>query len=196
MLIYDFSGRGTHPLYEYLYHCLKADILNGRIPAGTKLPSKRELAADNQISVRTVMNAYDQLLTEGYITSEEKRGYFAAKLETAPERSSISACSVSAPERTADRNFASEDPEPLYKEDTWYADFTSNNTIYEKFPFLPLAQDHAGGFERIRPGAGTAGSFSRCAGTAKGYCGLSVPLPRHECFTGMHCHRCQYRISL
>lgn len=81
MLIYDFSGRGTHPLYEYLYHCLKADILNGRIPAGTKLPSKRELAADNQISVRTVMNAYDQLLTEGYITSEEKRGYFAAKLE-------------------------------------------------------------------------------------------------------------------
>ena len=135
MLIYDFSGRGTHPLYEYLYHCLKADILNGRIPAGTKLPSKRELAADNQISVRTVMNAYDQLLTEGYITSEEKRGYFAAKLETAPERSSISACSVSAPERTADRNFASEDPEPLYKEDTWYADFTSNNTIYEKFPF-------------------------------------------------------------
>ena len=108
MLIYDFSGRGTHPLYEYLYHCLKADILNGRIPAGTKLPSKRELAADNQISVRTVINAYDQLLTEGYITSEEKRGYFAAKLETAPERSSISACSVSAPERTADRNFASE----------------------------------------------------------------------------------------
>ena len=84
MLIYDFSGRGTHPLYEYLYHCLKADILNGRIPAGTKLPSKRELAADNQISVRTVINAYDQLLTEGYITSEEKRGYFAAKLETGP----------------------------------------------------------------------------------------------------------------
>ena len=92
MLIYDFSGRGTHPLYEYLYHCLKADILNGRIPAGTKLPSKRELAADNQISVRTVINAYDQLLTEGSITSEEKRGYFAAQLETAPERSSISAC--------------------------------------------------------------------------------------------------------
>ena len=38
MLIYDFSGRGTHPLYEYLYHCLKADILNwANIPAGTKL---------------------------------------------------------------------------------------------------------------------------------------------------------------
>ena len=121
---------------ETLYHYFLLFAPNFRnLSVNTKLPSKRELAADNQISVRTVMNAYDQLLTEGYITSEEKRGYFAAKLETAPERSSISACSVSAPERTADRNFASEDPEPLYKEDTWYADFTSNNTIYEKFPF-------------------------------------------------------------
>lgn len=35
------------------------------LSVNTKLPSKRELAADNQISVRTVMNAYDQLLTEG-----------------------------------------------------------------------------------------------------------------------------------
>lgn len=125
MLIYDFPDGEHTPSTNIFTHCLKADILNGRIPAGTKLPSKRELAADNQISVRTVMNAYDQLLTEGYITSEEKRGYFAAKLETAPERSSISACSVSRRSGPADRNFASEDPEPLYKEDTWYADFTS-----------------------------------------------------------------------
>ena len=30
MLIYDFSRRVGHPLYEYLYHCLKEDILSGR----------------------------------------------------------------------------------------------------------------------------------------------------------------------
>ena len=153
MLIYDFSKRGTHPLYEYLYHCLKEDILSGRIPAGTKLPSKRELAADNQISVRTVMNAYDQLLTEGYITSEEKRGYFAAKLETTPGLAPYQAAqgTVHAPygsssspaafhDGTAGSGSAraasrSSEEEPLYKEDTWFADFTSNNTIYEKFPF-------------------------------------------------------------
>lgn len=133
MLIYDFSNRGTHPLYEYLYHCLKEDILSGRIPAGTKLPSKRELAADNQISVRTVMNAYDQLLTEGYITSEEKRGYFAAKLETAPERAPFPAASV--PAQPSASKLTADDSTPLYREDTWYADFTSNNTIYEKFSF-------------------------------------------------------------
>ena len=133
MLIYDFSKRGAHPLYEYLYHCLKEDILSGRITAGTKLPSKRELASDNQISVRTVMNAYDQLLTEGYITSEKKRGCFAAELETTPEQTSFSMHSSFAqvPEEERDP----EDSEPLYKEDNWYADFTSNNTIYEKFPF-------------------------------------------------------------
>ena len=129
MLIYDFSKRGTRPLYEFLYHCLKEDILTGRIPSGTKLPSKRELASDNQISVRTVMNAYDQLLTEGYITSEEKRGYFAAKLTAEPDRAAFSPYSSPAQAENA------EEMEPLYKEDSWYADFTSNNTIYEKFPF-------------------------------------------------------------
>lgn len=133
MLIYDFSKRKNHSLYEYLYHCLKEDILSGRIPAGTKLPSKRELAADNQISVRTVMNAYDQLLTEGYITSEEKRGYFAASLETVPEQLLMSVKRKHAKEE--EPGHYAEDYEPLYKEDTWYADFTSNNTIYEKFPF-------------------------------------------------------------
>lgn len=52
----------------------------GRLAQGSKLPSKRALAKDNQISVRTVMNAYEQLLAEGFIVSEEKRGYFVAKV--------------------------------------------------------------------------------------------------------------------
>lgn len=124
MLIYDFSLRNGHSLYEYLYFCLKRDILSGRLPAGSRLPSKRELAADNQISVRTVMNAYEQLLTEGYITSEEKRGYFVANVETGPEQLQM----------IHDAPFLTE-PEAIYKEEKWYADFTANDTIYEMFPF-------------------------------------------------------------
>ena len=58
----------------------KRDILNGRLAQGSKLPSKRTLAKDNKISVRTVINAYEQLIAEGFITSEEKRGYFVAKI--------------------------------------------------------------------------------------------------------------------
>ena len=61
MLVYDFADRKDKTLYEFLYNSLKRDILNGRLAQGSKLPSKRALAKDNQISVRTVMNAYEQL---------------------------------------------------------------------------------------------------------------------------------------
>ena len=74
MRAYDFSKRGKLTLYEYLYRCLKEDILEGRITAGEKLPSKRELAGTYGVSVKTVENAYAQLLTEGYVEEEEKWG--------------------------------------------------------------------------------------------------------------------------
>ena len=44
MLIYDFNRRKDQTLYEYLYECMKTDILSGRLPTRTKLPSKREMA--------------------------------------------------------------------------------------------------------------------------------------------------------
>lgn len=80
MLIYDFTNRMGKPLYEFLYNSLKRDILNGRLAQGSKLPSKRTLAKDNKISVRTVINAYEQLIAEGFIVSEEKKGYFVAEI--------------------------------------------------------------------------------------------------------------------
>lgn len=81
MLTYDFSKRGTLGLYEYLYECLKADILEGKLSAGEKLPSKRAFARHLQMSIKTVENAYEQLLMEGYITAKEKSGYYVALLE-------------------------------------------------------------------------------------------------------------------
>lgn len=73
MLTYNMDNRQELPLYDYLYRCIKNDILSGRIGIGEKLPSKRSLAKHLNISVITVENAYAQLLLEGYITSCEKR---------------------------------------------------------------------------------------------------------------------------
>ncbi len=118
MLIYDLSRTEGKPLYEFLYECLKRDILNGRLHAGSRLPSKREFARDNNISIKTVMNAYDQLLTEGYILSRERSGYFVADVEAIPEYS---------PQLSSYPK--------IYREEEWFVDFTANNTVYEKFPF-------------------------------------------------------------
>lgn len=81
MLTYDFSNRGSTSLYEYLYRCIKKDILDGKIKAKEKLPSKRSLAQHLKISIVTIENAYAQLISEGYIYSVEKKGYFVSSLE-------------------------------------------------------------------------------------------------------------------
>ena len=78
MLIYDTEKKGEKPIYEYIYECIKRDIHSGNLKSGEKLPSRRQMALDNGIAEITVANAYSQLVTEGYIESREKRGYFVS----------------------------------------------------------------------------------------------------------------------
>ena len=66
MLTYSFEKIGKESLYEYLYKCIRRDILTGKIQAGEKLPSKRSFARNLGISVITVENAYAQLVAEGW----------------------------------------------------------------------------------------------------------------------------------
>ena len=81
MLTYELKKSPGVPLYEALYRCIRSDILSGSLPAGTKLPSKRALAQNLEISKITVEAAYNQLLSEGYICSREKVGYFVEQVE-------------------------------------------------------------------------------------------------------------------
>ncbi|MBR4863709.1 MAG: PLP-dependent aminotransferase family protein [Oscillospiraceae bacterium] len=69
------------PLYEALYRCIRDDILSGRLQPGEKLPSKRALATNLEVSKITVEGAYEQLLSEGFICSVEKVGYFVEKTD-------------------------------------------------------------------------------------------------------------------
>lgn len=81
MITIDFSQRGNESLTDFLYIQLKNKILEGSLPSNQKLPSKRSLASHLGVSVITVQNAYQQLIDEGYVYSEEKRGYFVTELE-------------------------------------------------------------------------------------------------------------------
>lgn len=77
MLTYSLDDRKGESLYGYLYQCIKRDIAEGAIAAGERLPSKRALAKHLGISLVTVEGAYTQLTAEGYVRSEQRRGYFA-----------------------------------------------------------------------------------------------------------------------
>ena len=81
MLTYELKKSPGVPLYEALYRCIRGDILSGKLAAGEKLPSKRALADHLEISKVTVEGAYNQLLSEGYLRSEEKVGYFVEQVE-------------------------------------------------------------------------------------------------------------------
>ena len=94
MLTYELKKAPGVPLYEALYRCIRRDILSGKLAAGEKLPSKRALAAHLEVSKITVEAAYNQLLTEGYIRSEEKVGYFAENLQKLPSPAPIPEAAV------------------------------------------------------------------------------------------------------
>ena len=36
MLTYPMNDRNGQPLYEYLYHCIRRDILTGALPTGER----------------------------------------------------------------------------------------------------------------------------------------------------------------
>ena len=84
MLTYQLKKAPGVPLYEALYRCIREDILSGRLAAGEKLPSKRALAENLDVSKITVETAYSQLLAEGFISSREKVGYFVEGLQQQP----------------------------------------------------------------------------------------------------------------
>lgn len=79
MLTYDL-GKKEGPLYISLYNAVREDIMRGILKGGSKLPSKREMAGNNAVSVITVENAYSLLLCEGYIYSRPRSGYFVSDI--------------------------------------------------------------------------------------------------------------------
>ncbi|MFJ7828545.1 PLP-dependent aminotransferase family protein [Psychrobacillus sp. NPDC096623] len=80
-LMFQLIPESKTPLYEQLYRAIKEAIINGTIKEGIKLPSKRKLADYLAVSQTTIEFAYSQLVAEGFISSEPRRGYFVQNLE-------------------------------------------------------------------------------------------------------------------
>ena len=116
MLTYDMEKRGKTPAYRYIYHEIKNDILSGELSPNEKLPSKRSLATHLGISVVTVMSAYELLVSEGYVYTKPKSGYFVV------------------PIKTQKQSFHSETILPT-KEESPDFDFSGNSVSSNAFPF-------------------------------------------------------------
>lgn len=120
MLTYSFLDTDGDSLYEQLYRAIKADITDGNILPGTKLPSKRAFAKNLNISTITIENAYGQLMAEGYIYSLPKKGYFVSNI-----------IPLAKPKNNICVQSEAKAPDPKI----FIADFISNRTIFSNFPF-------------------------------------------------------------
>lgn len=72
----DAKSRTT--LTDQLYGALRTEIEQGKLAAGTKMPSKRQLAAHLHVSTATVEAAYGRLSSEGYCESRPRSGMYVA----------------------------------------------------------------------------------------------------------------------
>lgn len=69
------------PKYKQIYEQFKSFIERGDILPNNPLPSIRQLADSLQVSRNTTLMAYEQLVAEGYIRGEGRKGYFVNELE-------------------------------------------------------------------------------------------------------------------
>jgi GntR family transcriptional regulator / MocR family aminotransferase len=70
-LLVELDRAGELPLHEQLERSLRENIRHGRLPAGTRLPSTRGLAAELRVSRGVVTEAYGQLAAEGYLETRQ-----------------------------------------------------------------------------------------------------------------------------
>src|SRR5271154_1896252 len=77
--------------YRWLYAALRADILAGRLRPGSRLPATRDLARQYKLSRGTVLSAFEELKSEGYLHGSRGSGTYVSSvlpenlLQVAPE---------------------------------------------------------------------------------------------------------------
>src|SRR5713226_10284815 len=68
------------PLYRWFYEELRAAILEGQLKPGARLPATRDLAEQYRLSRATVVAAFEQLKSEGYVEGRVGAGTYVSQV--------------------------------------------------------------------------------------------------------------------
>lgn len=72
----ELDRASAMPLYRQLYLQIRKQILSGRLQGGVRLPSTRTLSKELDLSRITILNAFDQLIAEGFLASRTGAGTY------------------------------------------------------------------------------------------------------------------------
>jgi len=67
-------------LYRWLYEELRGAILDGRLLPGSRLPATRDLASAYRLSRSTIVAAFEQLKSEGYVEGRSGSGTYVSEV--------------------------------------------------------------------------------------------------------------------
>ena len=74
------APRSGTPLYHWFYEELRSAILEGRLKPGARLPATRDLARQYGLSRATVVTAFEQLKSEGYVQGKVGAGTYVTQV--------------------------------------------------------------------------------------------------------------------
>src|SRR5271157_5279649 len=66
--------------YRWLYESLRTEILRGHLHPGTRLPATRDLASQYGLARGTIIAAFEQLKSEGYLEGTMGSGTFVSRV--------------------------------------------------------------------------------------------------------------------
>jgi GntR family transcriptional regulator len=84
------EGAGYLPIHRQIKNGLEYAIGFGQLPAGTRLPSVRELASELKVAPNTVARAYQELQEDGFLVTQPGRGTFVSDLVETDTSSQVS----------------------------------------------------------------------------------------------------------
>jgi GntR family transcriptional regulator / MocR family aminotransferase len=100
------------PAYRWIYGALRTDILEGRLRPGSRLPSSRDLALQYRLSRGTIVSAFEQLKSEGYIEGSIGSGSYVSKV--VPEQLlQVGAARVATPSASQARQHSTDQLQPF-----------------------------------------------------------------------------------
>ena len=75
----EWIFRSDQPIYSQLIQRIKQGIVSGELPAGSRLPSVRDLATEAGVNPNTMQRALQELEREGMVFSQRTSGRFVTE---------------------------------------------------------------------------------------------------------------------